>query len=206
MGRGMKVVSLWHCRGGMEAQVCFDSGLKLICVVGSGVSQLPLDNTTQIIYRLQVRPVGWSVKHSNTMVSTPVTSSFGSVGRCQVTFIWKSWSQCVWRKTESHRVRVAWSPVWSFCSYGWFGVPWHLLPLCSTVLVLMHSVLSSPASTQLSTSTLCFHTLASFMEMPISISSSTWYQPTVQKLLVTGVLTMVLLCLADQPTSLTWSL
>ena len=57
---------------------------KLICVVGSGVSYLPLDNTTQIIYGLPVRPVRWSVKHSNTMVSTPVTSSFGSVDRCQV--------------------------------------------------------------------------------------------------------------------------
>ena len=68
----------------MEAQVCFDSGLKLICVVGSGVSQLPLANTTQIVYRLQVRPVGWSAKHSNTMVSTPVTSSFCTVGWYQV--------------------------------------------------------------------------------------------------------------------------
>ena len=61
----------------MEAQLCFDSGLKLICVVGSGVSYLLIDNTTQIIYGFQVRAVGWSVKHSNTMVSTPVTSSFG---------------------------------------------------------------------------------------------------------------------------------
>ena len=68
----------------MEAQVCFDRGLKLICVVESGVSHLPLDNTTQILCGVQVRPVGWSVKPSNTMVSTPVTSSFGSVGRCQV--------------------------------------------------------------------------------------------------------------------------
>ena len=28
--------------------------------------------------------VGWSVKHNNTLVSTPLTSSFGSVDRCQV--------------------------------------------------------------------------------------------------------------------------
>ena len=68
----------------MEAQVCFDSGFKLICVVGSGVFYLPFDNTTQIINGLQVRPVGWSVKHNNTMVSTPVTRSFGPVDRCQV--------------------------------------------------------------------------------------------------------------------------
>ena len=47
-------------------------------MVGSGVFYLPLDNTTQIIYGLQVRPVGWSVKHSNAMVSRPVTSSFDS--------------------------------------------------------------------------------------------------------------------------------
>ncbi len=43
--RGMEVISLWHCWGGMEAQVSFDSGLQLICIVGSGVSHLPLDNT-----------------------------------------------------------------------------------------------------------------------------------------------------------------
>ena len=68
----------------MEAQDCFDRGLKLICVVGSGVSHLPLDNTTQILCGVEVRPVGWSVKPSNTMVSTQVIGSFGSVGRCQV--------------------------------------------------------------------------------------------------------------------------
>ena len=79
MGRGMKVISLWYCCGVMEAQVCFDRGLKLICVVESGVSHLPLDNTAQILCGVQVRPVGWSIKPSNTMVSIPVSSSFGSV-------------------------------------------------------------------------------------------------------------------------------
>ena len=64
----------------MEAQDCFDSGLELICVVESGVSHLPLDNTTQILCGVEVR----SVNPSNTMVTTPVTSSFGSVGRCKV--------------------------------------------------------------------------------------------------------------------------
>ena len=53
-------------------------------MVGSSVSHLPFDNTTQILCGVEVRPVGWSVKPNNTMVSTPVTSSFGSVGRCQV--------------------------------------------------------------------------------------------------------------------------
>ena len=44
------------------------------------MSDLPFDNTTQILCGVEVR----SVNPSNTMVTTPVTSSFGSVGRCQV--------------------------------------------------------------------------------------------------------------------------
>ncbi len=42
---------------------------------------------------------------------------------------------------ERHRIHVAWSPVWSFWSQWWFGVPWRLL-------VLVHCVLSSPKSMQ----------------------------------------------------------
>ena len=61
----------------MEAQVGFESGLYLVCGVGSDVSHLPLDNTTQNLCGVQVRPVSWP---SNTMVSTPVTTGFGSVG------------------------------------------------------------------------------------------------------------------------------
>ena len=82
MGRGMKVISPWFCCGVIESQVCFDSGLYLVCVVGSAVSHLPLNNTTQILCGVQVRPVSWP---SNTMVSTPVTSSFGSVGGAKIT-------------------------------------------------------------------------------------------------------------------------
>ncbi len=54
----------------------FDSGLQLICIVGSGVSQ--------VLYGVQVRRVCWPVKHSNTMVIEPAFGTFGSVGRCQV--------------------------------------------------------------------------------------------------------------------------
>ncbi len=73
-------------------------------------------------------------------------------------------------RLERHRIQAAWSPVWSFRSQWWFGVPWRLL-------VLVHCVLSSPKSMQPSTrrfwSTLCFHLLTSFMEMLISFSSRT---------------------------------
>ncbi len=47
-------------------------------------------------------------------------------------------------KVERHRIHVAWSPVWSFHSLWWFGLPCHLL-------VLVHCVFWSPQSTQPST-------------------------------------------------------
>ncbi len=51
----------------------------------------------------------------------------------------------VWKEEmERHRIHVAWSPVWSFHSQWWFGLPCHLL-------VLVHCVFWSPQSTQPST-------------------------------------------------------
>ncbi len=47
-------------------------------------------------------------------------------------------------------MRVAWSPVWSFHSQWWFGLPCHLL-------VLVHCVFWSPQSTQSSTRTRALH-------------------------------------------------
>ncbi len=47
-------------------------------------------------------------------------------------------------RVERHRIHVAWSPVWSFHSQWWFGLPCHLL-------VLVHCVFWSPQSTQRST-------------------------------------------------------
>ncbi len=42
-------------------------------------------------------------------------------------------------RVERHRIHVAWSPVWSFHSQWWFGLPYHLLEL-------VHCVLSSQCS------------------------------------------------------------
>ncbi len=47
-------------------------------------------------------------------------------------------------RVERHIIHVAWSPVWSFHSQWWFGLPCHLL-------VLVHCVFWSPQSTQPST-------------------------------------------------------
>lgn len=78
---GNQPVALLRCYGGPG---CFDSGLKLIQSVGSCVSQLSLHNIPQILYGVQVRRVGRPIEHSNTMVSKPFTSGFGTVSRCQV--------------------------------------------------------------------------------------------------------------------------
>lgn len=51
----------------------FGSGLKLICVVGPGVSHLPLNNTLKIIRGSG--QASWLASHA--MVSKPITSCFG---------------------------------------------------------------------------------------------------------------------------------
>ncbi len=40
---------------------------------------------------------------------------------------------------ERHRIHVAWSPVWSFHSQWWFGLPCHLLVLVHTLCFLKSS-------------------------------------------------------------------
>ncbi len=101
-------------------------------------------------------------------------------------------------RVERHRIHVAWSPVWSFHSQWWFGLPCHLL-------VLVHCVFLSPQSTQPSQEILEHFMLTSFMEMLISFSSRTWHLPTLPKVPKAGSMTMVLLCLIGQQTRLTWT-
>ncbi len=86
--------------------------------------------------------------------------------QCQKHLTWavekKNWTVAQWSKVlfsdeskfcisfgnqgrvERYIIHVAWSPVWSFHSQWWFGLPCHLL-------VLVHCVFGSPQSTQPST-------------------------------------------------------
>ena len=45
---------------------------------------MSLGNTPLIVYGVQVRRVGWPIKHSHLMVIEPGFGTFGSVGRCHV--------------------------------------------------------------------------------------------------------------------------
>ncbi len=88
--------------------------------------------------RQRQKRLTWAVEKKNSVVQSPLSDeskfciSFGnkvpeSGGR-----------------VERHRIHVAWSPLWSFHSQWWFGLPCHLL-------VLVHCVFWSPQSTQPST-------------------------------------------------------
>ncbi len=103
-------------------------------------------------------------------------------------------------REERYRIHLAWSPVWSFHSQWWFGLPCHLLVLVQCFLstvnatiyqeILRHFMLPSAES---------------FMEMLISFSSKTWHLPTQPKVPKAGSMTMMLLCLIGQQTCLTWT-
>ena len=64
----------------MEAQVALKAAFSPSVLLGL----VDLIFLLTIPYRVQISPVGWPIKHSNTMGSKPVTSRFGTVGRCQV--------------------------------------------------------------------------------------------------------------------------
>ncbi len=94
--RGMEVISLWHCSGGVEAQVsliaAFSSSVLLGLVSLFIYSRWASGHlycwvwclSSYILDGLQVWWVYWPIKHSNTMVIEPAFGTFGSVGRCQV--------------------------------------------------------------------------------------------------------------------------
>ncbi len=105
-------------------------------------------------------------------------------------------------RVERHRIHVAWSPVWSFHSQWWFGLPCHLLVLVHCVFWVHSQRSHLPGNFR---ALPCFLLLTSFMEMLISFSSRTWHLPTLPKVPKAGSMTMVLVCLIGQQTRLTWT-
>ncbi len=105
-------------------------------------------------------------------------------------------------RVERHRIHVAWSPVWSFHSQWWFGLPCHLLVLVHCVFWVHSQRSHLPGNFR---ALPCFLLLTSFMEMLISFSSRTWHLPTLPKVPKAGSMTMVLLCLIGQQSRLTWT-
>ncbi len=81
-------------------------------------------------------------------------------------------------RVERHRIHVAWSPVWSFHSQWWFGLPCHLLVLVHCVFWVHSQCSHLPGNFR---ALPCFLLLTSFMEMLISFSSRTWHLPTLPK-------------------------
>ncbi len=90
-------------------------------------------------------------------------------------------------RVERHRIHVAWSPVWSFHSQWWFGLPCHLLVLVHCVFWVHSQRSHLPGNFR---ALPCFLLLTSFMEMLISFSSRTWHLPTLPKVPKAGSMTM----------------
>lgn len=79
--RGIEVISLWQCWGIIEAQVVLIAAFSSPVLLGR-VLLIFLLTVPHNLYGVQVRRVGWLVKHSNIMARKPVSSSFGTVGKC----------------------------------------------------------------------------------------------------------------------------
>ncbi len=82
--RGMEVISLWHCWGGMEAQVSLTVAFSSSALLG--LVSLIFLLTIPHIFSMGFRSGEFAGQSStvNTMVIEPAFGTFGSVGRCQI--------------------------------------------------------------------------------------------------------------------------
>ncbi len=84
----------------------------------------------------------WTKEKNNWTVAQWSKVLFSDESKCCISFV--NQGPRVWRKRGETHNPCSWSPVWSFHSQWWFGLPCHLL-------VLVHCVFWSPQSTQSST-------------------------------------------------------
>ncbi len=104
-------------------------------------------------------------------------------------------------RVERHRFHVAWSPVWSFHSQWWFGLPCHLL-------VLVHCVFWSPQSTQPSTRKFLEHFMLPSADKLYGDADFIFQQDLAPAHTAKGTKSWFndhVLCLIGQQTRLTWT-
>ncbi len=92
--------------------------------------------------RQRQKHLTWAVEKKNGTVAQWSKVLFSDESKFCISF--GNQGPRVWRKSGEAHIHVAWSPVRSFHSQWWFGLPCHLL-------VLVHCVFWSPQSTQPST-------------------------------------------------------
>ncbi len=101
-------------------------------------------------------------------------------------------------RVERHRIHVAWSPVWSFHSQWWFGLPCHLLVLVHYVFWSPQSMQHLPGDFRALHASFCWQALwRCWFHFPTGLGTCPHCQ-RYQK-------TMALLCLIGQQTRLTWT-
>ncbi len=69
----------------------------------------------------------WAKEKKNWTVAQWSKVLFSDESKCSISF--ENQGLESGGRVERHRIHVAWSPVWSFHSQWWLGLPWHLLVL-----------------------------------------------------------------------------
>ncbi len=142
----------------------------------------------------------WAMEKKNWTVAQWSKVLFSDESKFSISF----GNQCprVWRKRGEaqnpccfkSRVKFPQSVmIWAAMSSAGVG------PLCFLKFTVNTDIFRTFENTS------CFLLLTSFMEMQISFSSRTWHLHTLPKVPKAGSVTMLLLCLIDQQTRLTWT-
>ncbi len=106
-------------------------------------------------------------------------------------------------RVERHRIQAAWSPVWSFRSQWWFGVPWCLLVLVHCVLI--KSKVNAAVYQEILEHFMLLSADKFYGDADFLFQQDFSTCPQCQNHFQVVSLTMILLCLIGQPTCLTWT-